>query len=334
VIADALELGVHLGAQEDREAGQVEPHQHHSDGGQRAVVDGVLAEPRHVLAERPRHEHPAEHRGEGAGPDDSPDVRRVGHRQPVERAEPGREDHREQADRAELRPRAREHPVGAHDDPVQERRRRAHVAAEQLVDGQHEPDGAADHQQREDHPADREQALLPPGAVGRPRDELEDIHQVVDAVGREDQEPEEAEGRDRLRRGVAHHAQLVGDELGCCPWHQPEERAREGVCAALLDDLPQQEAGEDHQRDEPQEEVERHRRRVIERVVVVQPLAHAASELERPPDRASGRCGGELGGGFLHRVRPGRLVCSTGCAAHVERRPGVGHCVVSSEQPA
>ena len=91
-LARALELGVHLGAQQDRDVREVQPQQADDDPGHRAVGLVVGAEVRHVEGEERRDDDPQEHREHGTGAEEGPlgqpDVRR----RAVEQGEHGHDD--------------------------------------------------------------------------------------------------------------------------------------------------------------------------------------------------------------------------------------------------
>src|SRR5580658_687641 len=61
---DPLQLRVHFGAKEEREAREPKPHEENGDGGEAAVIDGVFAKRDDVIPEAPRAHEP---RGEGDG---------------------------------------------------------------------------------------------------------------------------------------------------------------------------------------------------------------------------------------------------------------------------
>jgi hypothetical protein len=276
-----LELRVDLGAGHQREAREVEPEEDDRHRGQAPVEHSIMRHRPNVRAEDPRHGDPQHMRDDRPRPHATTNARGMADGDPVEDRERTARDRGEGEEDADALPPRSEETARLPDDEREARgivERRGHAA-----DQKQHPRGERRHHEQSAEPRHREQALPPPRTRGRVDEELEDVHQVVDAVRREPQEADEAEGCDRLQSRGRDLVELGAEEVRGHARHRAVEGGDERLGRLALHDVPREEAGAQDERDEPQEEVERHRRRMIERVMLEEPSRDGPGQKDRTP---------------------------------------------------
>jgi len=119
---------------------------------------------------------------------------------------------------------------------------------------------------------------MQPPAWSRTDEQLEDVHEVVNAVGGEPDEAEETERADGGAADLTERVQLAAEQIGDGVGHDAIERRGELGGALALDDVADEQADQHQQRNGAEKEVEAHRCGVIERVRGEQPLHDLAGD--------------------------------------------------------